>query len=116
MRWLRGLRHASDSLAARAVVLTVVSAAAVAAQAPAEHQAFHRDIGSVPMSDGVKLAYVVYRPSPQGRFPAVLQYDAYDSGGMAPGGWVIDFPKRGYAVVGASVRGETAPRTLDGPA
>jgi putative CocE/NonD family hydrolase len=86
---------------ARALLL-VIAAAALAFSA---EEPFHREIGYAPLKDGVKLAYIVYRPSKEGRYPAVLQYDAYDSGGMTAAGWVLDFVKRGYAVVGANVRG-----------
>jgi hypothetical protein len=65
----------------------------------------YREIGYAPMGDGVKLAYVVYRPAREGRFPVVLRYDAYDTGGMAVSSWVSDFVSHGYAVVGANVRG-----------
>ena len=85
----------------RALVF-LVAAAALAVSAEPE---FHREIVYAPMKDGVKLAMIVYRPRAEGRYPAVLQYDAYDSGGMAAAGWVLDFLKRGYAVVGANVRG-----------
>ncbi len=66
-----------------------------------------REIGYAPMPDGVRLAYVAYRPSEEGRFPVILDYDAYESGGaaIAVGSWFHTAVRNGYAVVGANVRG-----------
>ncbi len=66
-----------------------------------------RELGYAPMPDGVRLAYIVYRPSESGQFPAILDYDAYNSDGteLTANGWVLEAVSRGYAVVGANVRG-----------
>ena len=66
-----------------------------------------REIGYAPMPDGVRLAYIAYRPADEGRYPVILDYDAYESSGaaIAPGSWVFQAVRRGYAVVGANVRG-----------
>ena len=66
-----------------------------------------REIGYAPMPDGVRLAYIAYRPAGDGRYPVILDYDAYESSGaaIAPGSWVFQAVRRGYAVVGANVRG-----------
>ncbi len=70
-------------------------------------EGIHREIGYAPMPDGIRLAYTAYRPAAEGRYPVILDYDAYESGGMAiaPGSWVHQAVRRGYAVVGANVRG-----------
>ncbi len=66
-----------------------------------------REIGYAPMPDGVRLAYIAYRPAGEGRYPVILDYDAYESGGadIAVGSWFHTAVRRGYAVVGANVRG-----------
>ncbi len=66
-----------------------------------------REIGYAPMPDGVRLAYISYRPAEEGRYPVILDYDAYESSGagIAVGSWFHEAVRRGYAVVGANVRG-----------
>jgi len=64
----------------------------------------HREFGYLPMRDGIKIAYVIYRPRKEGRFPALLKYDPYASDGMMPAD-VADYLAHGYAVIGANVRG-----------
>lgn len=66
-----------------------------------------REIGYAPMPDGVRLAYISYRPAEEGRYPVILDYDAYESGGagIEVGSWFHKAVQRGYAVVGANVRG-----------
>ncbi|MCY4399026.1 MAG: CocE/NonD family hydrolase [Gemmatimonadetes bacterium] len=70
-------------------------------------EGIHREIGYAPMPDGVHLAYVSYRPAEEGQFPVILDYDAYESSGagIAVGSWFHKAVQRGYAVVGANVRG-----------
>ena len=72
-----------------------------------EREGIFREIGYAPMPDGVRLAYIAYRPAEDGRYPVILDYDAYDSSGadLVPGSWVFQAVRRGYAVVGANVRG-----------
>ena len=43
-----------------------------------------RDFGYVTLHDGVKLAYVAYRPSAEGKFPTVMTYDPYVAAGSGP--------------------------------
>ena len=66
-----------------------------------------REIGYAPMQDGVRLAYISYRPAEEGQYPVILDYDAYESSGagIAVGSWFHEAVRRGYAVVGANVRG-----------
>ena len=66
-----------------------------------------REIGYAPMPDGVRLAYISYRPAEEGQYPVILDYDAYESGGagIAVGSWFHKAVEHGYAVVGANVRG-----------
>ena len=66
-----------------------------------------REIGYAPMPDGVRLAYISYRPAEEGQYPVILDYDAYESSGagIAVGSWFHEAVRRGYAVVGANVRG-----------
>ena len=40
-----------------------------------------RDYGYIPMRDGVNLAYVVYRPTREGRYPILLEYSPYNVDG-----------------------------------
>jgi len=70
--------------------------------ARAQDSPYHRDYGYVTLSDGVRIAYVAYRPSQEGRYPAIVQYDPYVAAGSGPSrGWL----DKGYAYVGVSVRG-----------
>jgi putative CocE/NonD family hydrolase len=63
-----------------------------------------REYGYLSMKDGTRLAYVVWRPSRDGRYAAVLNYSAYEQSG-APFDRVKRFLDAGYAYVGANVRG-----------
>lgn len=65
--------------------------------------------GYVPMSDGTRLAVVVWRPAGDGKHPTILYYTPY-AAAAAPGGgsWLEDvrsFLDAGYSYVGANVRG-----------
>ncbi len=66
-----------------------------------------REIGYAPMPDGVRLAYIAYRPAEEGQYPVILDYDAYESSGadIATNAWFQKAVANGYAVVGANVRG-----------
>lgn len=66
-----------------------------------------REIGYAPMPDGVRLAYISYRPAEEGQYPVILDYDAYESSGadIATNVWFQKAVRSGYAVVGANVRG-----------
>lgn len=72
---------------------------------------FPHDIGYVPLTDGTKIAYTLYRPSDEGSFPTLLIYNMYDASAISPEfnqtptGEIRDFLERGYAVMGANTRG-----------
>lgn len=99
------------------IALALMAAAALNGTAMAAHGSrgppgseYPWHFGYVTMADGTRLAYVVYLPRPEGRFPALLQYEPYAGGGSGPrsqdawwpaGMWLA----HGYAVVFANVRG-----------
>lgn len=60
---------------------------------------------AVPMRDGVRLYADVYRPSRQGRFPALVVRTPYGKQREGIHQGLIDFARRGYAVVVQDVRG-----------
>ena len=64
-----------------------------------------KELGYVPVKDGTKISYIVYRPKKDGKYPVLLQYDPYASGGLPWSEQVQDYLQHGYAVVGANVRG-----------
>ena len=72
---------------------------------------FHREYGYIPMEDGTRLAYVLYRPSPQGKFPLLLTYGPYLGGGLdldiheGYGDEARDYLSHGYAVMSVGIRG-----------
>jgi putative CocE/NonD family hydrolase len=72
------------------------------AQGASPASAYHRDYGYVPLSDGVRIAYVAYRPTRDGKYPTVMQYDPYVAAGSGPNPTWLD---KGYAYIGVSVRG-----------
>jgi uncharacterized protein len=76
----------------------------ISAQSLSEAEVY-REIGYVPLKDGVKIGYTVYRPKKEGRYPVLLQYDPYASGGLPWSEPIQDYLEHGYAVVGANVRG-----------
>jgi putative CocE/NonD family hydrolase len=90
---MHGLRRFSLGFAF--VLLTPWSAAL--SQSP-----YHRDFGYITLSDGVRIAYVAYRPTQDGKYPTIMQYDPYVAAGSGPNpGWL----DKGYAYIGVSVRG-----------
>ena len=64
----------------------------------------HREFGYTPMKDGVRLAYVVWRPKKEGRYPVLLRYTAYAEDALTFA-QVKAYLDAGYAVVGANIRG-----------
>lgn len=68
----------------------------------AQEPSYHRDYGYITLHDGVRIAYVAYRPARDGKYPAVVQYDPYVAAGSGP---VRNWLDHGYAYVGVSVRG-----------
>jgi len=67
----------------------------------------YREYSYLPMKDGTRIAYVVWRPEQAGRYPCVLNYSAYDQSG-APFDRVKRYLDAGYAYIGANVRGTGA--------
>ena len=87
-------------------LFTVYAAAPAAADDRRVHQ-----FGYVPVSDEIQIAYTLWRPSAEGKYPTLLIYNMYDASIVAPD-WnqsvstdVIDFLEAGYAVMGANARG-----------
>src|SRR5437899_4471149 len=56
--------------------------------------------GFVSMKDGIKLAYILYKPAKEGRFPVLVTYDAYWGGGSSVHREEVELLRHGYAVVG----------------
>jgi putative CocE/NonD family hydrolase len=91
-------------LAAAAVFLVSQATVSPRAQALGERDV-HKELGYLTVKDGTKIGYMVYRPTKEGRYPVLLQYDPYASGGLPWNEHVQDYLQHGYAVVGANVRG-----------
>src|SRR5258707_5173328 len=67
---------------------------------------YFREFGYLPLRDGTRLAYVVYRPTKEGRYPTLVQYDAYNGAGLDGNDSAVKpFVEHGYAYVGVDVRG-----------
>ena len=70
-----------------------------------------REFGYVTLRDGVKLAYVTYRPVKDGRYPTLLEFSPYGVDGKPfdepsrPTRAVRRFLERGYAYAGVDIRG-----------
>src|SRR5215469_3143411 len=64
----------------------------------------YREFGYVPMKDGVRLAYVVWRPKATGRYPTVFVYGPYNENATAFRR-VQRFVEAGYAFLGVNMRG-----------
>ena len=101
------LRLAGLALALMAAAILGGAAAAAQMSRAAPGSEYPRRFGYVTMRDGVRLAYVVYLPRAQGKFPAVLQYEPYEGAGSGPRSWwpAGMWLRNGYAVVFANVRG-----------
>jgi uncharacterized protein len=102
---LLGLAGLALALTAAAILSGAAAAAQMSPAAPGSE--YPRRFGYVTMRDGVRLAYVVYLPRAQGKFPAVLQYEPYEGAGSGPRSWwpAGMWLRNGYAVVFANVRG-----------
>lgn len=64
----------------------------------------YREHGYLQVQDGTRLAYVVWRPSEEGRYPVLLVYSVYGDSGMSFER-ARHYLDAGYAVVGADARG-----------
>lgn len=76
-------------------------------------QDVYREIGYVPMKDGVRLAYVVWRPKREGRYPTLVSYSPYATNG-ALFNTVRPYLEKGYAYVGANIRGTSCSEGMYG--
>jgi putative CocE/NonD family hydrolase len=92
--------------AAVAMMALALTSVVGQSQAPATltEQDVYREIGYVPMKDGVELAYVVWRPKQEGRYPTIVSYSPYATNGV-PFKDVQLYLEHGYAYVGANIRG-----------
>src|SRR5438876_94790 len=97
------------------VLLPLIIAVPVASQ-PVKPPEVHWQAGFVSMKDDVKLAYILYKPAKEGRFPVLVTYDAYWGGGSPVHQEEVELLRHGYATVAVSVRGTGASEgTFGGP-
>ncbi len=62
-------------------------------------------IGYIPLHDGTRLAYILYKPAAAGRFPVLVKYEPYWGGGTQ---FKVEEPlylQHAYAVMMVNVRG-----------
>lgn len=103
------MKRWNTSMVRASVVAVLLAAAAVKSGMPTTAQELGeqdviRDVGYVAMKDGVRLAVVTWRPKQGGRYPTLISYSPYATGGQ-PFAQVKPFLEAGYAYVGASIRG-----------
>jgi putative CocE/NonD family hydrolase len=95
--------------AARIVSVAVLATIALLCAGGAVAQATVEKDGYLKARDGTELRYNVVRPDGKGPFPALLNYEGYAAGSNASDNGVGTYTdrllKRGYAIVGVSVRG-----------
>lgn len=95
----------------RLSVLVLAAAMALTGQGFAQQlrdQDVQRDFGYITLKDGVKLSYVVYRPTKEGRYPILLEYSPYSVDGAELGpapNAIREYLERGYAYAGVDIRG-----------
>ena len=83
---------------------------AAPAQASARAAHYQRQFGYLPLSDGVRLAYVAWLPNKTGRYPTLIVYGPYDESGADLDNYlgtyfVRPYLEAGYALVGINTRG-----------
>ena len=107
---MRKKKSSFESWVGICVCLTMLLAALGPLEVSARERWVH-NFGYVQMSDGIEIAYTLYRPSEEGRFSTLLIYNMYDASIVAPY-WnqtisteVSDYLEAGYAVMGANARG-----------
>src|SRR5437870_11443695 len=90
------------------VIMALVATALLTSSTPSA-QASVDQYGYLTARDGTQLRYDVIRPDGPGPFPALLNYEGYAAGSNASDNGVATFSdrilKKGYALVGLSVRG-----------
>lgn len=64
----------------------------------------YREYGYTSLKDGIRLAYVIWRPRKEGRYPILFIYNEYYANGLS---FVKakEFLEAGYAVLGVNARG-----------
>lgn len=94
------------ALGAATAVTLVALGTVVGQETPATltERDVYREIGYLPLKDGVELAYVVWRPKQEGRYPTIVSYSPYATHG-APFAAAQPYLEHGYAYVGANIRG-----------
>jgi hypothetical protein len=70
----RLIRAIFEILVLSSIVLSVCTGPLARAQEPAQltERAAYREYGYVPMKDGVRLAYILWRPQKEGRYPTLF--------------------------------------------
>jgi putative CocE/NonD family hydrolase len=107
------MEHRQSSTWYPAVARAVVAAVLVLVCGPsaAEAAEIHHEFGYLEMDDGTSLAYSLFLPHRDGRFPVLMLYDPYIGGGMrleiGMGGAreAAGFLENGYAVLAVNMRG-----------
>jgi putative CocE/NonD family hydrolase len=99
------------------ISLTICQAAIAVAQPAAPRvQLTEKDVfwefGYLQMKDGVRLAYVIWRPTKEGRYPTVFHYGPYDNDAQ-PFDDVKRFLESGYAFLGVNMRGSGCSEGID---
>jgi uncharacterized protein len=88
--------------------MAIVATALLATATPSAQATVHQH-GYLTVRDGTQLRYDVIRPDGPGPFPTLLNYEGYAAGSDASDNGVSVFTdrllKRGYALIGVSVRG-----------
>jgi uncharacterized protein len=102
-----GLAHGGRMLVRLIVAIAAAATLGLVGGSPA--WATVSEFGFVTARDGTKLRYNVVRPDGPGPFPVVINYEGYGAGSNAGDNGVSVYQdrllKRGYALMGLSVRG-----------
>jgi predicted acyl esterase len=80
--------------------------------APLTEKDVYREFGYTRLHDGVRLAYVIWRPTKEGRYPVVFHYSPYGSD-AAQFRDVKRFLDAGYAYLGVNMRGTGCSEGVD---
>jgi uncharacterized protein len=107
-RCIAGVRVAPSSVMrlARSLLAVLLLLLAVPAVSGAQSS---KQIGYIPLPDGVELRYTLLLPEGEGPFPTLMQYEGYQAGSNPARATQDEFIPRmlakGYAVLGVSLRG-----------